>query len=111
MLVYKGYQGSFKYDRDADIFHGNVLRITDVVTFQGRTIDELQEALADSIEAYFDLCKKAGKQPQKPFSGRINVRLTPELHQKAVQAAATSGMSLNNWIVCTVEKAVSAQHA
>jgi len=111
ILTYKGYQGSFAYDPDADIFHGDVLHIADVVTFQGRSIDELKTALADSIEDYFDLCEKVGKPPQKPFSGRFNVRLTPELHQKAVQTAATEGMSLNNWITHAVEKAVSRQHA
>jgi len=106
ILTYKGYQGSFEYDPDADIFHGDVLHITDVVTFQGRSIDELKTALIDSIEDYFDLCKEAGKSPQKPFSGRFNVRLTPELHQKAAHTAALEGMSLNNWIAHAVKKAV-----
>ena len=106
ILTYKGYQGRFAYDPDADIFHGDVLHITDVVTFQGRSIDELKTALADSIEDYFDMCNQVGKSPQKPFSGRFNVRLTPELHQKAAHTAAVEGMSLNNWIVHTVEKAV-----
>ena len=107
ILTYKGYQGRFEYDPDADIFHGDVLHITDVVTFQGRSIDELKTALADSIEDYFDMCDEVGKSPQKPFSGRFNVRLTPELHQKAAHSAAGEGMSLNNWIARTVEKAVT----
>ena len=111
VLTYKGYQGRFEYDPDADIFHGDVLHITDVVTFQGRSIDELKTALADSIEDYFDLCKEVGKEPQKPFSGRFNVRLAPELHQKAAQTAALEGVSLNNWIVHAVEKAVSEHRA
>ena len=107
VLTYKGYQGRFEYDADADIFHGDVLHITDVVTFQGRSIDELKTALADSVEDYFDLCQEVGKPPQKPFSGRFNVRLTPELHQKAAHTAALEGVSLNNWIAHTVEKAVT----
>ncbi|MDR2893308.1 MAG: type II toxin-antitoxin system HicB family antitoxin [Deltaproteobacteria bacterium] len=111
ILTYKGYQGRFEYDPDADIFHGDVLHIADVVTFKGRSIDELKTALADSIEDYFDLCKEVGKAPQKPFSGRFNVRLTPELHQKAAHTAATEGISLNNWIAHAVERAVAGQHA
>ena len=107
ILTYKGYQGRFEYDHEADIFHGDVLHITDVVTFQGRSIDELKTALADSIDDYFDMCNEVGKSPQKPFSGRFNVRLSPELHQKAAHSAAGEGMSLNNWIAHTVEKAVS----
>ena len=107
VLTYKGYQGRFEYDANADIFHGDVLHISDVVTFQGRSIDELKTALADSIADYFDLCQEVGKLPQKPFSGRFNVRLTPELHQKAAHTAALEGVSLNNWIAHTVEKAVT----
>ncbi|MCL1984953.1 MAG: type II toxin-antitoxin system HicB family antitoxin [Betaproteobacteria bacterium] len=107
ILSYKGYQGRFAYDSDADLFHGDVLHISDVVTFQGRSIDELKTALADSVEDYFALCKEVGKLPQKPFSGRFNVRLTPELHQKAARSAALEGVSLNNWIAHTVEKAVA----
>ena len=51
-LTYKGYQGQFEYDSDADMFHGEVLHLNDVVTFQGRSIDELKQALADSVEDY-----------------------------------------------------------
>ncbi|GFH63370.1 MAG: type II toxin-antitoxin system HicB family antitoxin [Candidatus Desulfovibrio kirbyi] len=112
ILTYKGYQGRVEYDEEADIFHGQILNLTDVVTFQGRSIDELKQALADSVEDYFDLCMEVGKQPQKPFSGRFNVRVTPELHQKTVQRAAVEGISLNNWIVRTLEKAITEeQHA
>ncbi|MCL2458499.1 MAG: type II toxin-antitoxin system HicB family antitoxin [Desulfobulbus sp.] len=81
-----------------------MLHIRDVITFQGRSIDELKTALADSIEDYFDLCKEAEKSPQKPFSGRFNVRIDPELHQKAAQTAALEGMSLNNWIAHAIKK-------
>jgi predicted HicB family RNase H-like nuclease len=111
ILTYKGYQGRFEYDPAADIFHGDVLHITDVVTFQGRSIDELKTALTDSVEDYFALCKEVGKQPQKPFSGRFNVRLTPELHQKAAQTAALEGISLNTWISGALERAIKEEHA
>jgi predicted HicB family RNase H-like nuclease len=107
ILTYKGYQGRFEYDPEADLFHGDVLHLTDVVTFQGRSIDELKAALADSVEDYLDMCDDIGKSPQKPFSGRFNVRLSPELHQKAARSAIVEGMSLNTWIAHAVEKAVS----
>lgn len=81
-LTYKGYQGRFEYDSNADIFHGEVLHLNDVVTFQGRSIDELKQTLADSVEDYLALCSEVGKEPEKPFSGRFNIRISPELHQK-----------------------------
>jgi predicted HicB family RNase H-like nuclease len=111
ILTYKGYQGSFEYDPEADIFHGDVLHLTDVITFQGRSIDELKTALTDSLEDYFELCKSAGKEPQKPFSGTFNVRLNPEIHQRLAMRAARDGVSLNKWVAKALEKAVSGQHA
>lgn len=98
ILTYKGYDGCFEYDAEADIFHGEVRHINDVVTFQGRSIDELKQALADSVEDYLAFCAEEGRQPQKPFSGRFNLRISPELHQRLAAQAARSGMSLNRWI-------------
>lgn len=98
IITYKGYSGKFDYDSDADIFHGEVLHLTDVITFQGRSIDELKEALADSVEDYLEFCAQQGKTPEKPYSGRFNVRLSPELHQKIASRAACSGKSINAWM-------------
>lgn len=98
ILTYKGYSGRFDYDAEADIFHGEVQHINDVVTLQGRSIDELKQALADSVEDYLTFCAEEGRQPQKPFSGRFDLRISPELHQQLAAQAARSGMSLNRWI-------------
>ena len=97
-LTYKGYQGRFEYDSNADIFH--------VVTFQGRSIDELKQTLADSVEDYLALCSEVGKEPEKPFSGRFNIRISPELHQKIAKKAADAGVSLNNWVLTKLEQGV-----
>ena len=105
-LHYKGYQGRFDYDAEADIFHGEVMHLNDVVTFQGRSIDELKTALADSVDDYLELCKEVGKKPEKPFSGRFNIRISPELHQQISKRAADTGMSLNSWIVENLKLAV-----
>ena len=111
ILTYKGYQGHFEYDPDADFFHGNILHLTDVITFQGRSIDELKAALAESIEVYLEYCADKGKEPEKPYSGRLNVRIKPEIHQHLAMRAAEAGLSLNNWVVRTLEKAAFEQHA
>jgi len=105
-IQYKGYMGVFEYDPDADFFHGEVVNLKDVVTFQGRSIDELKEALAESVEDYLDFCREEGEEPQKPYSGKLHLRLKPELHREAATAAAVSGKSLNSWIADTLTERV-----
>ena len=65
ILEYKNYQGRYEYDSDAGIFHGDVLLEKDVVTFQGRSLDELQSALAESVECYLEFCAETGKTPEQ----------------------------------------------
>lgn len=107
IMIYKGYQGRFEYDADADIFHGEVINLADVITFQGRSIDELKEALAHSVEDYLNFCAEKGKTPEKPYSGRFNVRIAPEVHQRIAQEAARGGLSLNSWVARTLAEAVN----
>ena len=107
ILEYKGYQGRFDYDPEADIFDGQVMNLADIITFQGRSIDELKPALEDSVEDYLDFCNVKGKTPEKPYSGRFNVRIAPELHQRIAVNAAREGVSLNNWVAKTLSKVVS----
>jgi predicted HicB family RNase H-like nuclease len=106
VLTYKDYHGTFDYDESADIFHGQVMNLTDVITFQGRSIDELKQALADSVEDYLEFCADEGKTPEKPYSGRFNVRLNPEVHQRIALEAARNGVSLNSWVAKILSKSV-----
>lgn len=98
MLKYKGYIGHVEFDEDAEIFHGEVINTRDVITFQGSTVRTLKKAFKDSVDDYLDFCKERGEEPERPFSGRFNVRLAPELHREAYVAAKALGMSLNTWI-------------
>jgi len=66
ILIYKGYQGRCEYDHGAGLFHGEVMHLTDVITFQGRTHDELKGALADSIEDYLEFCSQKGRTSETP---------------------------------------------
>ena len=107
ILSYKGYHGKFAYAPEEDIFHGEILHLADVITFQGRSIDELKQALADSIGDYLEFCTLSGKTPQKPYSGKFNVRIPPELHQRVVTQAIHDGKSLNMWVAETLDRATS----
>lgn len=97
-MEYKGYRARVEFDEQADLFHGEVIDTRDVITFQGRSVDELKSALKDSIDDYLDWCAERGKQPDKPFSGKLMVRMDPELHRSVSVAAARAGKSLNAWI-------------
>ena len=106
-LDYKGYVGIFAYDEDADVLHGRVIGLRDVITFEGRSIDELKLALADSIEDYLEFCRERGEEPEKPLSGKFVVRLEPALHRAIATAAEREGKSLNGWVKDRLQEAVT----
>ena len=105
MLKYKGYTGHVEFDDGVGLFHGEVLDLRDVITFQGKTAEELERAFRDSIDDYLEFCAQRGEEPDKPFSGRLMVRLPPDLHRKAYVSARGEGKSLNQWIAEKLEKA------
>ncbi len=99
MLKYKGYLGYVIFDDEVRIFHGEVVGTRAVITFRGTSVDEIEQAFKDSIDDYLDWCKKRGKDPEKAYSGKFNLRLPPQLHAKIAQEAAQHGMSINSYIV------------
>jgi len=98
MIEYKGYIGSVGYDGEAGIFHGEVINTRDIITFQGKTVRQIEKAFRDSINDYIEWCESEGVSPEKPFSGRFNLRLSPELHKKVAIAAGKLNISLNKFI-------------
>ena len=103
MMNYKGYLGTVEYDDQAKIFHGDIINTRDVITFQGTTVKEIERAFKDSIDDYLAWCKEDGVEPEKPYSGRFNVRLSPELHRQIAVIAKKKRLSLNSF----VEKAIT----
>ncbi|MGA7385961.1 MAG: type II toxin-antitoxin system HicB family antitoxin [Methylocella sp.] len=106
-MMYKAYEASVEFDEGADIFHGEVINLRDVVTFQGRSVDELKRSFAESVDDYLAFCKARGEEPEKPFSGQFVVRAEPSLHKAMVSAAKRAGVSLNKWVTATLERAVT----
>jgi len=103
MMNYKGYLGTVEYDDQAKIFHGDIINTRDVITFQGTTVKEIERAFKDSIDDYIAWCKEDGVEPEKPYSGRFNVRLSPDLHRQIAVIAKKKRVSLNSF----VEKAIT----
>lgn len=102
MKPYKGYSATVSFDEEALLFHGEVLGIRDVITFQARTAEELLKAFHESVDDYLEWCAQDGVDPEKPFSGNLSLRATPELHRRMTDAAARNAKSLNQWIVDTL---------
>jgi predicted HicB family RNase H-like nuclease len=98
MMRYKGYIGDVTYDADAKLFHGEVIGLKDIITFQGTTVEELEKAFHDSIDDYVIWCKERGEKPEKTFSGKLNLRMSPDLHAHLALEAAKRNMSLNDFI-------------
>ena len=98
MMQYKGYSGRVEYDDEAEIFHGEVINTRDVITFQGKSVEEIKQAFRDSVEDYLEYCAKLGQEPEKPFTGKFMLRIPPDLHRKIYVAAKQSGESINAWI-------------
>jgi predicted HicB family RNase H-like nuclease len=98
MFTYKGYTGHLEIDPDAGILFGRVLDIKDVITFQGETIEEARQAFEDSVDDYLEFCVELGQSPDKPFSGKLPFRTTPEIHRQITIAATTQGKSINSWM-------------
>jgi predicted HicB family RNase H-like nuclease len=106
MRDYRGYSAKIAVDEELGMLHGTVLGITDVVTFQAKTVDELEPAFHESVDDYLAWCEERGEKPDKPYSGRFVLRVKPELHRRASIAAKLADMSLNEWIVSVVESAL-----
>ena len=110
MMEYKGYIGHVEFDDDAGYFHGDVINTRDVITFQGTTVDELRQALKDSVECYLEFFVEMGKTPEKPFSGKFMVRIPPDIHRKVYESARKAGKSLNAWVAERLSETTAHAH-
>lgn len=96
-MQYKGYAARIEYSEEDGCFIGHVAGIRDVVGFHGESVTELRAAFEEAVDDYLDLCTEEGKSPDKPYSGKIMLRISPELHAHIAMCAAAQGISLNQW--------------
>ena len=108
MMNYKGFIGAVEYDDKARIFSGEVINTRTIITFQGTTVDEVEKEFRASVDDYLEWCKEDGIEPEKPYSGRFNARLTPLLHSQVATAAKRLDMSLNSFVEKSLKDEISA---
>jgi predicted HicB family RNase H-like nuclease len=107
-MTYKGYAARIEYDADDRVFVGHIAGIRDIIGFHGDSVDALERAFHEAVEDYQVACIKLGVKPQKPYSGRFVLRMSPEAHAAAAREAEISGKSLNTWAAEVIGKAVHA---
>ena len=97
MMKYRGYIARVEYDNEDRIFVGHLAGIKDIVGFHGSSVDELETAFHEAVNEYIAISEKTGRPAQRPYSGNLMLRVTPEVHAAAVTAAEAKGKSLNQW--------------
>ena len=106
-LKYKGYIGSVEYSEDDKCLFGRVQgMLKDRISYEGSTVEELTADFEGAVDDYLQLCTEKGVKPRKPYTGVLNVRLTPEIHSEAAMAANKAGISINAFIKNAVAKAL-----
>lgn len=103
--TYQGYSARIEFDEADEIFVGRIAGINDVIGFHADTVADLKTAFHDAVDDYVATCAKLGKDPQRPYSGRMMFRVDPEVHRQAARAAELSGKSLNQWAEEALQKA------
>ena len=104
ILKHEGYIAEVGYEEGDELMHGTVVNGRAVLHFAGRDIAELRAALADTIADYRDWCNDSGVEPEKPYSGTLSLRISPELHRRIAEKAAKAGESINQFIADRLEE-------
>ncbi len=102
MIRYKGYIGKVAYDSNVKVFHGDVVGLRHVITFEGTTPEEIEQSFKDAIDDYLEMCEEEGIKPERSFSGKFMLRLSPDLHEKLAHEALHNNKSLNEYVVDTL---------
>jgi predicted HicB family RNase H-like nuclease len=105
ILTYNGYSARIDFDDEDEIFVGRIAGIDDVVGFHAETVDDLKAAFRDAVDDYLATCRAVGKPAQKPYSGKVMFRVSPDVHRRAALAAELSGTSLNQWAEDALDRA------
>ena len=103
-MEYKGYTAVIDFDERDRIFHGHLVDTYDDVFFEGTSVEELEVAFREAVDDYLEYCDATGRQPAKPFSGKLHIRLDTGLHRRAHIKARQRGISLNKLIADSISK-------
>lgn len=95
IVTYKGFSAAVEFDAEDLILVGRIAGINDLVGFHADTPAEIEAAFREAVDDYLATCASLGKQPEKPYSGKVMLRVTPALHARIALAAQLTGKSIN----------------
>jgi predicted HicB family RNase H-like nuclease len=107
-MIYKGYTARIDFDDRDNIFVGRVLGVSSIISFHGETVKELRKEFEVAVDDFLADCAERGVAPEKPASGKLMLRIRPEVHVAVSIAAQASGKSINQWADEVLEKAAHA---
>ena len=107
-LHYKDYVGSVEFSEADGVFHGKVVGIKSLISFEGNSVNAIIKDFHNAVNEYLEFCAEKEKQPEKPFKGSFNVRIGTDLHRKATLAASVRGISLNTLVEDAIRQTVNA---
>jgi len=108
VMMLDGYNARIEYDAEMDLFRGEILGLTGGADFYGANPQELRDEFRKSLDVFLEVCREKGIEPRKHFSGKFNLRISPDLHEKLALAAQAQGRSLNSLAQEALEKSVVA---
>jgi predicted HicB family RNase H-like nuclease len=107
-MSYRGYTARIEFDERDSIFVGRILGLRSIISFHGQTVEELRGQFAAAVDDYVADCQEQGVSPEKPASGKLLLRVSPEIHSQALIRAQSTGKSLNQWATEALERAMRA---
>lgn len=108
LMTVDGYNAKIEYDPEIDMFRGEILGLTGGADFYGKTPKELRAEFRKSLSVYLEVCKEKGIEPRRSYSGKFNLRIPPDLHEKLAIAAQAEGKSINTLAQEALEQRVAA---
>ncbi|PIE65098.1 MAG: toxin-antitoxin system HicB family antitoxin [Desulfobacterales bacterium] len=102
----QGYKAVVKYDPEIEMFRGEFTSLNGGADFYATNIAELRKEGETSLKIFLKMCQEEGIEPKKQYSGKFNLRVSPELHADVATKAAAEGKSLNQCVADILKEAV-----
>lgn len=106
ILKYKDYIAELSLDLEDDIIIGRVINTAEIISFHGKTLKEAKRAFHDVLDTYLKVAEEEGIEPSRPYSGKFNLRINPQLHRSLSIQAKLHSKSLNEYTEELLKKGI-----